>query len=53
MSFSGTTAGARDAAGIWHNGQYYSYSVQAVGDTGGTSYYLFSPNANSQTGATC
>jgi len=49
MSFSGTTAGARDAAGIWHNGQYYSYSVQAVRDTGGTSYYLFSPNANSQT----
>ena len=23
MTFSGTTAGAWDAAGIWHNGQYY------------------------------
>ncbi|MCB0925810.1 MAG: cadherin-like domain-containing protein, partial [Mycobacterium sp.] len=49
MTFSGTTAGARDAAGIWHNGQYYSYSVQAVKDSSDTSYYLFSPNANSQT----
>ncbi|MDQ1321700.1 MAG: hypothetical protein QG655_2945 [Actinomycetota bacterium] len=49
MTFSGTTAGARDAAGIWHNGQYYSYSVQAVKDGTGSSYYLFSPNANSQT----
>lgn len=49
MTFSGTTAGARDAAGIWHNGQYYSYSVQAVKDSGGESYYLFSPDTNSQT----
>lgn len=49
MSFSGTTAGARDAAGIWHNGQYYSYSVEAVQDSSGSRYYLFSPNANSQT----
>lgn len=49
MTFSGTTAGARDAAGIWHNGQYYSYSVQAVKDDAGTSFYLFSPDANSQT----
>ena len=48
MTFSGTTAGSRDAAGIWHNGQYYSYAVQAVTD-GGDNYYLFSPNANSQT----
>ena len=49
MTFSGTTSGARDAAGIWHNGQYYSYRVQAVKDGGGDSYYLFSPDANSQT----
>lgn len=49
MTFSGTTAGARDAAGIWHNGQYYSYAVQAVKDSSATSYYLFSPDANSQT----
>lgn len=49
MTFSGTTAGARDAAGIWHNGQYYSYSVQAVKDGQDNSYYLFSPDANSQT----
>ncbi len=49
MTFSGTTAGARDAAGVWHNGQYYSYGVQAVKDSGGTSYYLFSPDTNSQT----
>lgn len=49
MTFSGTTAGARDAAGIWHNGQYYSYAVQAVKDGSDISYYLFSPDANSQT----
>lgn len=49
MTFSGTTAGARDAAGIWHNGQYYSYGVQAVKDSHDDSYYLFSPDANSQT----
>ncbi len=49
MTFSGTTAGARDAAGIWHNGQYYSYSVQSVKDSSNNSYYLFSPDANSQT----
>ena len=49
MTFSGTTSGARDAAGIWHNGQYYSYRVQAVKDDSGDSYYLFSPDANSQT----
>ena len=49
MTFSGTTAGARDAAGIWHNGQYYSYRVQAVKDSGGNNYYLFTPDANSQT----
>ena len=49
MTFSGTTSGARDAAGVWHNGQYYSYSVQAVKDSSETNYYLFSPNPNSQT----
>ncbi len=49
MTFSGTTAGARDAAGIWHNGQYYSYSVQSVRDSGDNRYYLFSPDSNSQT----
>lgn len=49
MTFSGTTAGARDAAGIWHNGQYYSYSVRAVTDDKAAKYYLFSPNENSQT----
>lgn len=52
MTFSGTTSGARDAAGIWHNGQYYSYSVRAViglHDGAATDYYLFSPNQNSQT----
>lgn len=49
MTFSGTTSGARDAAGVWHNGQYYSYSVQAVKDESETNYYLFSPNPNSQT----
>ncbi len=49
MTFSGTTAGARDAAGIWHNGQYYAYSVRAVKDHTATNYYLFSPEANSQT----
>ncbi|MGV1089575.1 MAG: Ig-like domain-containing protein, partial [Mycobacterium sp.] len=49
MTFSGTTSGARDAAGIWHNGQYYSYSVQAVTDSSANGYYLFSPDANSQT----
>ena len=41
-----------DAAGIWHNGQYYSYSVRAViglHDGAATDYYLFSPNQNSQT----
>lgn len=49
MTFSGTTSGARDAAGIWHNGQYYSYSVRAVQDDKATNFYLFSPNENSQT----
>lgn len=48
MTFSGTTAGALDAAGIWHNGQYFSYAVQAVTNKGIESY-LFSPDVNSQT----
>ena len=49
MTFSGTTAGALDAAGIWHNGQYFSYAVQALKDSKANSVYLFSPDANSQT----
>ena len=49
-TFSGTTAGAADASQIWHNGGYYSYSVQQVTTTqDGASYLLFSPDSNSQT----
>jgi len=55
VNISGMTNGEPDAAGIWHNSQYYSYNVQSVnfttpggwGDAG--TYFVFSPNANSQT----
>jgi hypothetical protein len=55
VNISGMTNGEPDAAGIWHNSQYYSYNVQSVnftttggwGDAG--TYFVFSPNAGSQT----
>jgi len=55
VNISGMTNGEPDAAGIWHNTQYYSYNVQSVdfatsggwGDAG--TYFVFSPNAGSQT----
>lgn len=51
-TFSGTTAGAADSSKIWHNGGYYSYSIQQVTTTSDGSavpYLLFSPDGNSQT----
>ncbi|MFO1158652.1 MAG: hypothetical protein U1E60_07420 [Reyranellaceae bacterium] len=54
VNISGMTNGEPDAAGIWHNSQYYSYNVQsltlAAGSWGNAgTYFKFSPNANSQT----
>lgn len=55
VNISGMTNGEPDAAGIWHNSQYYSYNVQSVNfDTSGGwgsagTYFVFSPNAGSQT----
>lgn len=54
MTISGVSNGEVDANGIWHNGQYYSYSVatQTLGAGGwgaaGT-YFVLSPTAASQT----
>jgi hypothetical protein len=54
ITLSGTTNGEPDANGVWHNSQYYSYTVstQTLGAGGwgaaGT-YFVFSPNASSQT----
>ncbi len=54
LTLSGTTNGEPDANGVWHNSQYYSYAVstQTLGAGGwgaaGT-YFVFSPNASSQT----
>ena len=54
ITLSGMTNGEPDANGVWHNAQYYSYTVstQTLGSGGwggaGT-YFIFSPNASSQT----
>jgi hypothetical protein len=54
ISLSGTTNGEPDANGIWHNSQYYSYTLKAVTLGNGAwgaagDYFLFSPTALSQT----
>lgn len=54
VNISGMTNGEPDAAGIWHNSQYYSYNVQSVSLAAGGwgsagTYFKFSPNAGSQT----
>lgn len=56
LLLSGSTNGEVDANGVWHNGQYYSYKIQAVqlgdgswGDAG--QYFVFSPKEGSQTRA--
>ncbi len=55
MVLSGLTNGEADANGIWHNGQYYSYTVSTESLSGGTggatggAYFVLSPNADSQT----
>jgi hypothetical protein len=54
VTLSGMTNGEPDANGVWHNAQYYSYtaSTQTLGSgawgAAGT-YFVFSPNADSQT----
>lgn len=54
MTISGATQGETDASGIWHNGQYYSYTVSSTtlgngawGSAG--TYFVFSPTQDSQT----
>lgn len=54
VNISGFTNGEPDASGIWHNAQYYSYTVQskslATGAWGPSgTYFEFIPNAGSQT----
>lgn len=51
LTFSGTTAGSPDASAVWHNGAYYSYTVEQVTTVSdpGTKYLLFKPSSNSQT----
>jgi hypothetical protein len=54
VALSGFTNGEADANGIWHNGQYYSYTMSAVQLAAGTwgaagTYFKFSPTAASQT----
>ncbi|MPZ30508.1 MAG: hypothetical protein GEV13_05845 [Rhodospirillales bacterium] len=54
ITLSGTTNGEPDANGVWHNSQYYSYAVStqtlASGAWGAAgTYFVFSPNADSQT----
>ena len=54
ITLSGTTNGEPDANGVWHNSQYYSYTVAtqtlASGAWGAAgTYFVFSPNASSQT----
>ncbi|SEO16646.1 hypothetical protein SAMN02990966_01236 [Rhodospirillales bacterium URHD0017] len=54
ITLSGTTNGEPDANGVWHNAQYYSYTVStqtlASGAWGAAgTYFVFSPNASSQT----
>ena len=54
MVLSGVTNGEPDANGIWHNSQYYSYTVStqtlAAGSWGAAgTYFVLSPNADSQT----
>lgn len=51
LTFSGTTAGSPDASAVWHNGAYYSYTVEQVTTVSdpGTKYILFKPSSNSQT----
>ncbi len=58
MTLSGVSNGEPDANGIWHNSQYYEYTISSLtlaANTGtngwgaaGT-YFLFSPTASSQT----
>ncbi len=55
MVLSGVTNGEPDANGIWHNSQYYSYTVAtqtlaAAGAWGAAgAYFVLSPTADSQT----
>ena len=54
VTLSGFTNGEADANGIWHNGQYYSYTMSAVQLAAGAwgaagTYFKFSPTAASQT----
>lgn len=58
VKLSGVSNGEPDANGIWHNSQYYEYTVAAVnlGANTGTNgwgaagtYFLFSPTTASQT----
>jgi hypothetical protein len=54
VSLSGVTNGEPDASSIWHNSQYYSYTVRAVTLADGVwglagTYFEFSPTASSQT----
>jgi hypothetical protein len=54
ISISGVTNGEVDASGIWHNGQYYSYTMSTLNLAAGASgaagtYFEFSPTAASQT----
>lgn len=56
LLLSGSTNGENDANGVWHNGQYYSYKIQAVELGAGTwgaagQYFVFSPKEDSQTKA--
>ena len=48
ITLSGFTNGEADANGIWHNGQYYSYTMSTLQISGST-YFKFSPTAASQT----
>jgi hypothetical protein len=54
VTLSGVTNGETDASLIWHNGQYYSYTVSSMSLAAGAwgpagVYYEFSPTAASQT----
>ena len=48
VTLSGFTNGEVDANGIWHNGQYYSYTMSSFQNANVT-YFKFSPTAASQT----
>lgn len=54
VSLSSVTNGEPDASSIWHNSQYYAYTVRAVTLADGVwglagTYFEFSPTASSQT----